>query len=130
MTTLKNFNGKFFAFLKSAFFSISTALALMLLSAGVFAIFGASDTVLGVCKIVIRIISIAIFCLLFSDGTRGILKGAISGLTVFLLLNLLFLIITGGVSGSNVLYNLIFSVLFGIILGIIFANLKKTVNNG
>ena len=115
--------------LKGLFFSLSASLALLLFFAGVFAIFGASNTVLKIVQIFIRIVAVGVCTFFYSDGKNGIVKGAISGITVFVALTLAFLAISGGIAGGKIWLSFIFSVIFGIIFGIIFANLKKSVNN-
>ncbi len=118
-----------FKLLKGVFFSLSVALALLLIFAGAFAIFGASNTVLKITQIVIRLIAVGVCAFFYSDGKNGIVKGAISGMAVFVILTLTFLAISGGTFGGKIWLSFIFSVIFGIIFGIIFANLKKSVNN-
>lgn len=115
--------------LKGVFFALSTALFLSLIFAGAFALFGASDTVLEIAKIFIKIIAVAVCAFFYSDGKNGIFKGAISGAVTFFVLSLTFFIISGGVTGGKIWLGGLFFIIFGIILGIIFANLKKSVNN-
>lgn len=115
--------------LKGLFFALSTALFALLIFAGVFALFGASEMVLEIVKILIKMLAVAVCAFFYSDGKNGILKGAVSGLLTFISLSLTFFIISGGIVDDKIWLSGLFFIIFGIILGIIFANLKKSVNN-
>jgi len=114
---------------KAILFSLSTALVLVFTFAAVSAIFRVGSGVLTLFQILIRMASVGVFAFIFSDGSAGILKGAISGISVFLMLFIFFLLLSGGVPSGKIGLGALFTVVFGIIFGIIFANLKKAVNN-
>ena len=104
------------------------ALVLLLLFSFLASLFGASATLVKVFKVVIRLLSVALSAFLFVKNDKGILCGALSGLSVGVFVQLLFLLFSRSFNLASFLLNCLFCIIFGIFFGIIFVNLKNMRN--
>ena len=104
------------------------ALVLLLLFSFLASLFGASATLVKVFKVVIRLLSVALSAFLFVKNDKGILCGALSGLSVGVFVQLLFLLFSRSFNLASFLLNCLFCTIFGIFFGIIFVNLKNMPN--
>lgn len=87
---------------------------------------GITDNVIKPVNQFIKIISVFISCYFTLEGNKGYLKGLTVGLFVFLITNVIFWLISGGVFFSlSFIIDVIFCSLIGLISGIISVNIKK-----
>ena len=73
----------------------------------------------------IKIISVFIGCLFSFSGVKGLIRGAITGLTVTVITYLIFLLFGAASFGTGFLIDLALLTVVGAISGIIAVNVKK-----
>ena len=102
-----------------------TALILLFTFSAIIYFTGASDLLLRVINLLVRIFAVGICVFLCMPQSKGILYGGIAGLVSAIFMQFTFLALSAKFSVSEFLINGLFCVIFGAIFGIIWVNLKN-----
>ena len=102
-----------------------TALILLFTFSAIIYFTGASDWLLRVINLLVRIFAVAVCVFLCMPERKGILYGGIAGLVSAIFMQFTFLALSAKFSVSEFLINGLFCVIFGAIFGIIWVNLKN-----
>ena len=102
-----------------------TALILLFTFSAIIYFTGASDWLLRVINLLVRIFAVAVCVFLCMPESKGILYGGIAGLVSAIFMQFTFLALSAKFSVSEFLINGLFCVIFGAIFGIIWVNLKN-----
>ncbi|MBE5765262.1 MAG: DUF3792 family protein [Clostridiales bacterium] len=102
-----------------------TALILLFTFSAIIYFTGASDWLLRVINLLVRIFAVAVCVFLCMPQSKGILYGGIAGLVTAIFMQFTFLALSAKFSVSEFLINGLFCVIFGAIFGIIWVNLKN-----
>ena len=102
-----------------------TALILLFTFSAIIYFTGASDWLLRVINLLVRIFAVGVCVFLCMPQSKGILYGGIAGLVSAIFMQFTFLALSAKFSVSEFLINGLFCVIFGAIFGIIWVNLKN-----
>ena len=102
-----------------------TALILLFTFSAIIYFTGASDWLLRVINLLVRIFAVGVCVFLCMPQSKGILYGSIAGLVSAIFMQFTFLALSAKFSVSEFLINGLFCVIFGAIFGIIWVNLKN-----
>ena len=102
-----------------------TALILLFTFSAIIYFTGASDWLLRVINLLVRIFAVGVCVFLCMPQSKGILYGGIAGLVSAIFMQFTFLALSAKFSISEFLINGLFCVIFGAIFGIIWVNLKN-----
>ena len=102
-----------------------TALILLFTFSAIIYFTGASDWLLRVINLLVRIFAVGVCVFLCMPESKGILYGGIAGLVSAIFMQFTFLALSAKFSVSEFLINGLFCVIFGAIFGIIWVNLKN-----
>ena len=102
-----------------------TALILLFTFSAIIYFTGASDWLLRVINLLVRIFAVGVCVFLCMPQSKGILYGSIAGLVSAVFMQFTFLALSAKFSVSEFLINGLFCVIFGTIFGIIWVNLKN-----
>ena len=102
-----------------------TALILLFTFSAIIYFTGASDCLLRVINLLVRIFAVGVCVFLCMPQSKGILYGGIAGLVSAIFMQFTFLALSAKFSVSEFLINGLFCVIFGAIFGIIWVNLKN-----
>lgn len=105
--------------------SALSALILIFFFSTIIYFIGASDLLLRIINLLVRIFAVAVCVFLCMPENKGILYGGISGLVSAIFTQLTLFGISGEFTLFEFLLNTIFSIIFGAIFGIIWVNLKN-----
>ena len=113
--------------LKSALFSVCITLVSVLLLALIVKLTTFSSVGVKIVNQFIKVISIFIGCLTFIKEGKGLIKGVFSGGVYFLLVTLIFALISNAFNGVSIL-DVLLCLFVGGMSGIIAVNLKEKVD--
>lgn len=102
-----------------------TALILLFTFSAIIYFTGASDWLLRVINLLVRIFAVGVCVFLCMPQSKGMLYGSIAGLVSAIFMQFTFLALSAKFSVSEFLINGLFCVIFGAIFGIIWVNLKN-----
>ncbi len=102
-----------------------TALILLFTFSAIIYFTGASDWLLRVINLLVRIFAVGVCVFLCMPESKGILYGGIAGLVSTIFMQFTFFALSAKFSVSEFLINGLFCVIFGAIFGIIWVNLKN-----
>ncbi|MGN1103956.1 MAG: TIGR04086 family membrane protein [Candidatus Coproplasma sp.] len=116
----------FLQILKATLFAVVFSLIYVLLFTLIIHLTQLDQTIVKPVNQVFKIIAIAVGSLLFINGQKGFIKGALSGLCTVIVNYILFSIIGGSFELEwTFIFEVLLSVIAGMITGIIAVNIKK-----
>lgn len=119
-------SGRFFPqLIKGILTGVIATIAGILIFAVIVNLTGLSQSVIKGVNQFIKIISVFIGCLFSFSGEKGLIKGAITGLTVTVITYLIFLLFGAASFGTGFFIDLALLTVVGAISGIIAVNVKK-----
>lgn len=119
-------SGRFFPqLIKGILTGVIVTIVGILIFAVIVNLTGLSQSVIKGVNQFIKIISVFIGCLFSFSGEKGLIKGAITGLTVTVITYLVFLLFGAASFGTGFLIDLALLTVVGAISGIIAVNVKK-----
>lgn len=119
-------SGRFFPqLIKGILTGVIATIAGILIFAVIVNLTGLSQSVIKGVNQFIKIISVFIGCLFSFSGEKGLIKGAISGLTITVITYLIFLLFGAASFGTGFFIDLALLTVVGAISGIIAVNVKK-----
>lgn len=119
-------SGRFFPqLIKGILTGVIATIAGILIFAVIVNLTGLSQSVIKGVNQFIKIISVFIGCLFSFSGEKGLIKGAITGLTITVITYLIFLLFGAASFGTGFFIDLALLTVVGAISGIIAVNVKK-----
>lgn len=119
-------SGRFFPqLIKGILTGVIATIAGILIFAVIVNLTGINQSVIKGVNQFIKIISVFIGCFFSFSGEKGLIKGAISGLTITVITYLIFLLFGAASFGTGFLIDLALLTVVGAISGIIAVNVKK-----
>lgn len=119
-------SGRFFPqLIKGILTGVIVTIVGILIFAVIVNLTGLSQSVIKGVNQFIKIISVFIGCLFSFSGEKGLIKGAITGLTVTVIIYLIFLLFGAASFGTGFFIDLALLTVVGAISGIIAVNVKK-----
>ncbi len=115
----------FLSIIKGALFAVIFSLVSVLIFGLIIKFFPLNSAVIKTVNQFIKVLSVFLGCIIFSNGQTGLIKGLITGVISAAVTYLLFSLLFGSLSfGAPFIVDIMFSAVIGGISGIIAANLK------
>lgn len=124
---MENINNNFFlSLVKGLLIGLGACLAIILIFAFVLKFVVIPQQVIIIINGVIKLVSVCIACPFAVNGEKGLIKGAITGLSLIIITYLLFGLISGGLTfGFGTVLEIIYGLVAGGLAGVICVNIKK-----